>query len=50
MQQAITWAYVDPDLCHHILTLGHKELKLLILFTVWYKTKFGSQNFSYQNW
>ena len=26
MQQAITWASVDPDLCHHMVSLGHNEL------------------------
>ena len=26
LQQAITWSYVDPDLCRHILSLGHNEL------------------------
>ena len=25
--QAITWANVDPDLCHHMVSLGHNELK-----------------------
>ena len=25
--QAITWANVDPYLCHHIVLLGHIELK-----------------------
>ena len=25
-QQAITWANVDPDLCHHMASLGHNEL------------------------
>ena len=25
-QQAITWANVDPDLCHHLASLGHNEL------------------------
>ena len=25
-QQAITWANVDPDLCHLIMSLGHNEL------------------------
>ena len=25
-QQAITWASVDPDLCHHLVPLGHDEL------------------------
>ena len=25
-QQAITWANVDPDLCHHMVSLGHNEL------------------------
>ena len=24
-QQAITWAKVDPDLCHHMALLGHNE-------------------------
>ena len=24
--QAITWANVDPDLCHHMASLGHSEL------------------------
>ena len=23
MQQAITWANVDPDLCYHMASLGH---------------------------
>ena len=26
--QAITWAYVDPDLCHHIASQDHNELTL----------------------
>ena len=25
-QQAITWANVDPVLCHHMAPLGHNEL------------------------
>ena len=29
MQQVITWANVDPDLCHHMASLGHKEFKIL---------------------
>ena len=24
--QAITWANVDPDICHHMESLGHNEL------------------------
>ena len=24
-QQAIIWANVDPDLCHHLVSLGHNE-------------------------
>ena len=24
-KQAITWANVDPDLCHHMASLGHNE-------------------------
>ena len=26
MQQAITWANVDPYLCRHLASLGHNEL------------------------
>ena len=26
MQQAITWANVDPDLCRHMVSLGYIEL------------------------
>ena len=26
-QQAIAWADVDPDLCRHMTSLGHNELK-----------------------
>ena len=25
-QQAITWANVNPDLCHHMASQGHNEL------------------------
>ena len=25
-QQAITWAHVDPDFCHHMASLGQNEL------------------------
>ena len=25
-QQAITWAYVDPNICHYLVSLGHNEL------------------------
>ena len=25
-QQAITWANIDADLCHHMASIGHKEL------------------------
>ena len=25
-QQAITWANVDPDLCCHMVSLGHSKL------------------------
>ena len=25
-QQAITWANVDPDFCHHMVSLHHNEL------------------------
>ena len=24
-QQAITWANVDPDFCHHMVSLGHND-------------------------
>ena len=37
MQQAITWANVDLDLCRHRASLGHNELtmqdKEAIVFT-----------------
>ena len=26
VQQAITWANFDPDLCRHMVSLGHNEL------------------------
>ena len=26
MQQAITWANIDPDLCRHMVSLGPNEL------------------------
>ena len=26
-QQAIIWASVDPDLCHHRVSMSHSELK-----------------------
>ena len=26
--KAITWANVDPDLCHHMVSLGHNKLKI----------------------
>ena len=28
-QQAITWASVGPDLCHHIASLSHSELNFI---------------------
>ena len=28
-QQTITWTNVDPDLYHHVATLGHNELNLI---------------------
>ena len=31
MQQAITWGNVDTDLCHHMVSLGHNELKQYVL-------------------
>ena len=31
-QQAITWANVDPDLCHHMATLDHKKLSWYVCF------------------
>ena len=30
VQQAITWANVDPDLCCHVTSLGHSELKWIV--------------------
>ena len=34
-QQAITWANVDPDLCHHMMShsLGHKHHELTLSWT-----------------
>ena len=29
-QQAITWANVDPDVCCHMVSLGHNELNLKV--------------------
>ena len=34
-QQAITWANVDPDLCHHMASLGLNEL-IQIFLDKWY--------------
>ena len=36
MQQAITWANVDPDLCRHIVSLGHNELIYKCLYCIFY--------------
>ena len=30
-QPTITWAYVDPDLCRHMASLGHNELTYWLL-------------------
>ena len=30
-QQAITWTSVDPDLCHHVASLGHNVSILKVL-------------------
>ena len=30
-EQVITWANVYPDLCHHMVSLGHSELNLTII-------------------
>ena len=29
-QQAITWVNVDPDLCRHMVSLGHNELNAFV--------------------
>ena len=31
-QQAITWANVDPDICHYMVSPGHNELNMRIDF------------------
>ena len=31
MQQAITYAHVDPNSCHHMATLGHMLIALIVL-------------------
>ena len=43
-QQTITWANVDPDLCHHMVSLGHHELtriwmdeQVVMRTTIWVK-------------
>ena len=33
-QQAITWANVDPDLCHHTVSLCHIVLNVIQLKNV----------------
>ena len=33
IQQTITLANVDPDLCHHMMSLRHSELIILWLLT-----------------
>ena len=33
--QAIPWATVEPDLCHHMASLGHSELTYCILITLY---------------
>ena len=30
-QQAIYWAYVDPELCLHMASLGHNQLIIYVL-------------------
>ena len=30
-QQAITWANIDPDLCHHMAPLGPNDLNQSII-------------------
>ena len=31
-QQAITWASIDPDLCHHMASLSHNEMIRVMTF------------------
>ena len=33
-QQAITWANLDPDLCHHMVSLSRNDFKQLNMYTV----------------
>ena len=33
-QQAITWGNVDPDLCHHMASLGHNEFNATMYFSL----------------
>ena len=46
-QQSITWANVDPDLCHHVASLGHSVHHVFIChyqaFLAWGRT--GLQSF-----
>ena len=32
-QQAIIWTNVDPDLCRHMASVGHKELNNWVFFS-----------------
>ena len=35
LEQAITWANVDPDLRHHMASLTHNELNCPLLHSPW---------------
>ena len=43
MQQAITWANVDPDLCRHMASLGHNELSTEMILYMCQKNWIGKQ-------
>ena len=36
-KQAITWVSCNPDLCHHMVSLGHKELAVRV---VWFHAQY----------
>ena len=40
--QAITWTYVDLDLCHDVASLGHSELTQEHLISWWKTYKYNS--------
>ena len=42
-QQAMIWTNVDPDLCRHVVSLGHNELIFFLLFSHCFLNHFTPQ-------